>query len=292
MFNNMNITISETDDQKLMDKYYVLTAADRVKLARHKLRPNTYDYITALFTDFFPLHGDRLDKDDESILGGLAYFKGRPVTVIGHRKGRTLEENIKYNFGMPEPEGYRKVQRLAKQADKFGRPIITFIDTPGAFPGIEAESKGQGEAIAKCLSTFSSLRVPVIAVIIGEGGSGGALALGVANSIIMLENAIYSVLSPEGFASILWKDASRSAEACETMKLTATDLYDFGIIDFILSEPKGGAHKAPEKVYIPLSNLIEKELVRLSSLSGAALAATRYKKFRNMGEWRYNNELQ
>ncbi len=260
-----------------------LTPADRVSLARHPMRPGTREYISHLFTDFFIQKGDRLCKEDESILGGLAFYKGQPVTVIGQCKGKNLEENIKYNFGMPGPEGYRKVIRLAKQAEKFSRPIITFIDTPGAYPGLEAEERGQGEAIAKCLSTFCDLEVPVIAIVIGEGGSGGALALGVANTIIMLENSIFSVLSPEGFASILWKNVSRSDEACEIMKLTAGDLYDFKIIDHIVKEPAGGAHRDPEDVFGKIDNLLYKEICRLSSLSRSELADERYKKFREMG---------
>ena len=260
-----------------------LTPADRVSLARHPMRPGTREYISHLFTDFFMQKGDRLCKEDESILGGLALYKGHPVTVIGQCKGKNLEENIKYNFGMPGPEGYRKVIRLAKQAEKFNRPIITFIDTPGAYPGLEAEERGQGEAIAKCLSTFCDLEVPVIAIVIGEGGSGGALALGVANTIIMLENSIFSVLSPEGFASILWKNVSRSDEACELMKLTARDLYNFKIIDHIVKEPAGGAHRNPEVIFKEIDNLLHKEICRLSSLSGGELADNRYKKFREMG---------
>ena len=200
-----------------------LTPAQRVALARHQGRPGTADFIAALITDFFEQRGDRLCGDDGSILGGVGLFHGKPVTVIGHRKGKTLEEHMAYNFGMPSPEGYRKAQRLLRQAEKFHRPVITFIDTSGAYPGLEAEARGQGEAIAQTLALMSALTVPVISVVTGEGGSGGALALGVGNRVLMLENAVYSVLSPEGFASILWKDASRSAEACEVMKLTAAE---------------------------------------------------------------------
>ena len=201
-----------------------LTAEDRVFLARHPARPHIDETVNALFTDFFEQCGDRQCREDRAILGGIAKFHGMPVTVIGHRKGATLEENMACNFGMPGPEGYRKALRLMKQAEKFGRPIITFIDTPGAYPGKEAEERGQGEAIARNLMEMSGLTVPIIAVVTGEGSSGGALALGVANHILMLENAVYSVLSPEGFASILWKDSSRSGEACELKKLTAQDL--------------------------------------------------------------------
>lgn len=260
-----------------------LTPTDRVYLARHPQRPTAQQYVSALFTDFFELHGDRLCKDDSSILGGIAFYKDIPVTVIAQCKGKSLEENIKYNFGMPSPEGYRKVQRLAKQAEKFNRPIITFIDTPGAYPGLEAEAHGQGEAIASCLALFSGLTVPVVAVIVGEGGSGGALAIGVANTLIMLENAIYSILSPEGFATILWKDASRSEQACDIMKLTAQDLLGYGIVDKVIEEGIGGAHTNTELVFAALDKVLLAEILRLRKLSGAALANDRYKKFRSMG---------
>ncbi len=215
------------------------TPAQRVALARHAGRPGTADYIAALFTDFFEC------REDASILGGVALYHGRPVTVVGHRKGRDLSENLKCNFGMPGPEGYRKARRLFRQAEKFGRPVITFVDTPGAYPGLEAEARGQGAAIASCLSLLSTLEVPVLCVITGEGGSGGALALAVANRVLMLENAVYSILSPEGFASILWKDAGRSGEAAEVMKLTAADLLWLGVIHEILPEPEGGRPSGP-----------------------------------------------
>lgn len=260
-----------------------LSPAEKVKLARHTERPNVSDYIGALCTDFFEQKGDRLCAEDPSILGGIARFHGRPVTVIGHRKGRTLEENLKFNFGMPSPEGYRKALRLMRQAEKFKRPILTFIDTPGAYPGLEAEARGQGEAIARCLAELSMLTVPVIAVVTGEGGSGGALALGAANEVLMLEHAVYSVLSPEGFAAILWKDAGRSSEACDVMKLTAQDLHALGVIDAILPEPEGGAHCAPQKMYQTLDRAISERLDALSKLSGTQLARQRYQKFRAMG---------
>ena len=261
----------------------MLTAEEKVSLARHAGRPKIDDYIEALFTDFFVQRGDRQCKEDASILGGIAEYKGRPVTVIGHRKGKNLEENLKYNFGMPGPEGYRKALRLMEQAEKFGRPIITFIDTPGAYPGLEAEERGQGEAIAHNLACMSRLTVPVIAVVTGEGSSGGALALGVANRVLMLENAIYSVLSPEGFASILWKDASRHAEACEVMKLTAQDLLEFGVIEEIIPEPLGGAQLDPPRLFACLDTALEKNLAELEGLSGEELTAQRYQKFRGIG---------
>ena len=260
-----------------------LTASDKVFLARHPHRPKIDEYIGALFTDFFVQRGDRQCKEDPSILGGIALYKGRPVTVIGHRKGNTLEENMKYNFGMPGPEGYRKALGLMKQAEKFGRPVITFIDTPGAYPGKEAEERGQGEAIARNLAEMSALTVPVVAVVTGEGSSGGALALGVANRVLMLENAIYSVLSPEGFASILWKDSSRHEEACDVMKLTAQDLLNYKVIDEIVPEPRGGAQLDHKALFDALDAILDRNLNQLSRMGGNALAGARYKKFRQMG---------
>ena len=260
-----------------------LTPAQRVALARDPRRPNAGEYVAALFQDFVELHGDRCYGDDGSILGGLAFFDGRPVTVLAHRKGRTLEENLRCNFGMASPEGYRKALRLMEQAEKFRRPVITFVDTPGAYPGIGAEERGQGEAIARCLAALSGLTVPVISVVTGEGGSGGALALSVANSLIMLENAVYSVLSPEGFASILWKDSSRGEEACALMRLTAGDLKEFGIADHVVPEPAGGVRPDSAQVFLRLHKLIGRELNGLSKMSGPALAAKRYQKFRKIG---------
>ena len=268
---------------ELLEGCTSLAAADKVFLARHPQRPKIDEYIGALFTDFFVQRGDRQCKEDPSILGGIALYRGRPVTVIGHRKGNTLEENMKYNFGMPGPEGYRKALRLMKQAEKFGRPVITFIDTPGAYPGKEAEERGQGEAIARNLAEMSALTVPVVAVVTGEGSSGGALALGVANRVLMLENAIYSVLSPEGFASILWKDSSRHEEACDVMKLTAQDLLNYKVIDEIVPEPRGGAQLDHKALFDALDGILERNLSQLSRQSGSALAAARYKKFRQMG---------
>ncbi len=260
-----------------------LTPTQRVALARHPERPGAEDIINALFTEFFPQRGDRRCGEDPAILGGVALFHGKPVTVIAHRKGRNLEEHLACHFGMPSPEGYRKAQRLMEQAEKFRRPILTFIDTPGAYPGLEAEARGQGEAIARCLAISSALTVPVVAVVTGEGGSGGALALGVGNRVLMLDNAVYSVLSPEGFAAILWKDASRSGEACDVMKLTAADLLALGVVDEIIPEPEGGAHKEPNTLYQTLDAALVRELTALNKLSPAALAAGRYKKFRVMG---------
>ena len=263
-----------------------LTAEDRVFLARHPERPHIDEIVDALFTDFFEQCGDRQCKEDAAILGGVALFHGQPVTVIGHRKGSTLEENLRCNFGMPGPEGYRKALRLMKQAEKFDRPIITFIDTPGAYPGKDAEERGQGEAIARNLMEMSGLTVPVLAIVTGEGSSGGALGLGVANHILMLENAVYSVLSPEGFASILWKDASRSGEACTMMKLTAQDLYADGIVEEIIPEPLGGAQRGRQLLFSRLDTAIAVHLAALCKMSGKALAEQRYKKYRCIGEMR------
>ena len=260
-----------------------LTAAARVAIARHPQRPNITDYIEALFTDFFEQKGDRLCGEDAAILGGVALYHGRPVTVIGTRKGKTLEENLKCNFGMPNPEGYRKALRLMRQAEKFRRPIITLIDTSGAYPGLEAEAHGQGEAIARNLFEMSRLTVPIIAVITGEGNSGGALALAVADRVVMLENAVYAILSPEGFASILWKDASRHDEACELMKMTAEDLLNLGVIDDVVPEPDGGAHLAPAIAFRQLDRCLVRQLAELDRMRGPALAAARYQKFRAMG---------
>ena len=269
--------------ETLKNSCHELTAADRVYLARHPERPHMDAYIKALFTNFFEQRGDRQCKEDPAILGGIARFHDMPVTVIGHRKGNNVQESMTYNFGMPGPEGYRKALRLMKQAEKFGRPIITFIDTPGAYPGKEAEERGQGEAIARNLAEMSSLTVPVIAVITGEGNSGGALAIGVANRMLMLENAVYSVLSPEGFASILWKDASRKEEAAEVMKLTAADLLQDGVIDEIVPEPMGGAQRNPDELFAALDEMLVNELKSLCRLSPNALAQQRYEKFREIG---------
>ncbi len=259
------------------------TPARRLAIARHPQRPNITDYVQTLFTDFFEQRGDRLCGEDGAILGGVALYHGRPVTVIGTRKGRTAEENLRCNFGMPSPEGYRKALRLMRQAEKFRRPVITLIDTSGAYPGLTAEAHGQGEAIARNLYEMSRLTVPVISIVTGEGNSGGALALGVANRVLMLENAVYAILSPEGFASILWKDAQRCEEACGVMKLTAPELLAFGVIDGVIPEPEGGAHLAPRTAMREVDHALSRQLAELSRESGAALAEARYRKFRKMG---------
>lgn len=273
----------ENDRKKLMESLPEPSPSDKVFLARRPRRPGVRDYIGALFQDFFELRGDRLNKDDKSILGGVAFYHDIPVTVLGHCKGKNLEENLFYNFGMPNPEGYRKALRLMQQAEKFGRPVITFIDTPGAFPGLEAEAHGQSEAIARNLAFMSQLTVPVVAVVTGEGGSGGALALGVANKVLMLEHSVYSVLSPEGFATILWKDSSRSGEACDIMKLTAADLLHYGVSDEIIPEPREGAHRDPNAVFAAVDEALYRHLTTLLPLSGTELAQQRYDKFRAIG---------
>ena len=262
------------------DIYENIKPWDRVQIARHPNRPTTLDYIAEIFEGFFECHGDRTFSDDEAIVSGIAKFKGLPVTIIGHQRGKDTKENIRRNFGMPHPEGYRKALRLMKQADKFKRPIICFIDTKGAYPGKAAEERGQSEAIAKNLFEMAGLRVPVICIVIGEGGSGGALALGVGNRIYMLENSTYSVISPEGAAAILWKDAALAKKAAETMKITAPDLKELGVIDDIIPEIKGGAHKNVKKQAEEIENILKTSLQELLKLSEDELIADRYNRFR------------
>ena len=259
-----------------------ISAWDRVNIARKAERPKSLDYINKIFTNFIELHGDRYFGDDKSIIGGIAELDEIPVTVIGEQKGKNAKENIERNFGMPNPEGYRKALRLMKQAEKFNRPI-TFIDTPGAYPGIGAEERGQGEAIAKNLFEMSQLKVPTISIVIGEGSSGGALALGVTDIIIMLENAIYSILSPEGFASILYKDSSKSSEAAEKMKITSKELKKLGVIDNIVKEPEGGAQEDFETVCQNLKDILKKYIKELSNKTQDELIEQRYEKYRKIG---------
>ena len=259
-----------------------ITAWDKVTLARELARPKAIDYINNIFQEFVELHGDRYFGDDKSIVGGIALLEKLPVTVIGEQKGRNIKENMERNFGMPEPEGYRKALRLMKQAEKFKRPIITFIDTPGAYPGMGAEERGQGEAIAKNLMEMSKLKVPIICIVIGEGSSGGALAIGVGDKIVMLENAVYSILSPEGFASILYKDSSKAKEAAENMKLTAKDLKKLGIIDKIIEEPENGAQNDFETICENMKEYLLKEIKKLEKLTERELVEKRYKEFRVM----------
>ena len=259
-----------------------ITAWDRVTLARELDRPKALDYMNSLFEDFIELHGDRRFGDDKSIIGGIATLEGKPVTVIGEQKGKNVRENMERNFGMPEPEGYRKALRLMKQAEKFKRPIITFIDTPGAYPGMGAEERGQGEAIAKNLMEMSRIKVPIICIVIGEGSSGGALAIGVGDKVVMLENAVYSILSPEGFASILYKDSSKAKEAAENMKMTANDLKKLGIIDKIIKEPENGAQNDFETVVEEIKKYLVQNIKKLEELTEKELIEQRYEKFRNM----------
>lgn len=259
-----------------------LTAWQRVELSRRKDRPVGSDYIDALFTDFVEFHGDRYFADDKAIIGGVARFHGMPVTVIAQAKGRNTKENIERNFGMPEPEGYRKALRLMKQAEKFARPVICLVDTPGAFCGLEAEERGQGEAIARNIYEMSGLKVPVVSIIIGEGGSGGALAMATADEVWMLENSIYSILSPEGFASILWKDSSKAKEATEVMKLTAENLKAQGIVERVFAEPETYTVQNMDSVIMQINEAIEEFLMRYGSMSEQELIRHRYERFRNM----------
>ena len=255
-------------------------AYERVQMARDKDRPKITDYISSIFTDFLELSGDRKGGEDRAVLGGIALLEGRPVTVIGHRKGRTLQENLSCRFGMASPEGYRKAFRLMKEAEKFRRPVITFIDTPGAYPGMEAEEHGQSAAIAENLAMMSALKVPTVSIVTGEGSSGGALAIGVTDEIWMLENAVYSILSPEGFASIIWKDSGKADQAASLMHLTAGELYDSGIVDRVISEGDG-----IRKAFPKICGEIRRELVRTIGrleAEGDALTEHRYEKYRHI----------
>lgn len=260
-----------------------LTAWDRVCLARLSARPTTLEYIECIFSSFIELHGDRAFGDDKAIVGGLALLDDMPVTVIGNQKGRNTKENIERNFGMANPEGYRKALRLMKEAEKFHRPIITFVDTPGAFCGIGAEERGEAESIAKNIMEMTNLKTPIISVVIGEGSSGGALGIGVGDRIYMLENSIYSVLSPEGFATILWKDSARAQEAANMMKITAEDLYKLGIIDGIIPEVNGGAHNSKEETAQKIKEVLLKSIQELNKKSVKELQEERYEKYRKIG---------
>src|SRR2546426_4824312 len=261
------------------------TAFDRVKLARHPDRPYTLDFIERLFEDFVELHGDRRFADDPAIVCGFATFHGMPMLIVGHQKGRDTKQRGYRNFGMPKPEGYRKAIRAMKLADKFGRPIFTFVDTPGAYPGIDAEERGQAEAIAYNLREMAKLKVPVIVTIIGEGGSGGALAIGVGDQVLMLENAIYSVISPEGCAAILWKDAKLADRAAEGLRLTAQNLYEEKIVDQIINEPPGGAHTDYDKAARLLDVALSSSLAESSTRNVSERLTRRYQKLRSLGKW-------
>lgn len=261
-----------------------LSAWDKVMLARSASRPKSSDYIEEIFTDFIDFSGDRAFGEDKSIIAGIAMLENIPVTIIAQQKGKNAKENIERNFGMTNPEGYRKTLRLMKQAEKFNRPIVTFIDTPGAYPGIGAEERGQGEAIARNLMEMSSLEVPIICIVIGEGSSGGALGIGVGDKIVMLENAVYSILSPEGFASILYKDSSKAKEAAENMKMTAQDLKKLGIIDEIIEEPEEGIEENFKEVTEKIKNYLIKNFKKLLKEDKQVLIEERYKKFRKIGQ--------
>ena len=275
--------LNEAIRDHLNTAYKNIANIDKVAMARNKDRPNINEYIEHIFDQFIELHGDRSMGDDRSIVGGIAFFKEQPVTVIGHQKGRSIQENAICNYGMSNPSGYRKALRLMKQAEKFNRPIINFVDTPGAYPGMEAEQYGIGEAIARNLMEMATLTVPIITIITGEGGSGGALALAVANRVVMLENSVYSILSPEGFASILWKDSSKADVAADVMKLDANNLKAMGIIDDIIDEPAGGVDKNPSFVYTRISLYLNHALKELTKLSSNQLVNKRYEKYRAFG---------
>ncbi|NLM21272.1 MAG: acetyl-CoA carboxylase carboxyltransferase subunit alpha [Peptococcaceae bacterium] len=262
-----------------------LSPMDKLTLSRLVERPTTLDYIEKIFDGFIELHGDRNFADDPSIVGGIARLGDLPVTIIGQQKGRDINENVKRNFGMPKPEGFRKALRLMKQAEKFQRPVICFVDTPGADPGAGAEERGQGEAIARNLMDMINLRVPVISIVIGEGGSGGALALSVADEIWMLEHSVYAILSPEGFASILWKDAKRAQEAAQKMKITAQDLLALGLIDKIIPEPPGGAHHDPDKMAASIRDCLLQVPFKSMITQGEELTGRRYEKYRQIGSY-------
>ncbi len=282
----VEISTLEKRLRKLEDDIYGnLKPWDRVQMARHQDRPTTLDYIGVLFTDFIEMHGDRLYGDDAAIVSGVAYYGDKPVTVIGHQRGKDTKENIRRNFGMPHPEGYRKALRHMKQAEKFGRPIICFIDTKGAYPGKAAEERGQSEAIARNLMEMAGLRVPIVCIVIGEGGSGGALALGVGDHIHMLENATYSVISPEGAAALLWKDAAQAQKAAETMMITSYDLKKLGVIDHIIPEPKGGAHRDIKQQSEYLRQVLDQSLQALNKYSAEELLEARWQKYKQIGEY-------
>ncbi len=270
-------------DKLRREIYSNLSRWQRVQLARHPRRPYTLDYVGMICDSFLELHGDRAFADDPSIVGGLARMDGRPLLVVGHQKGRNTKENLHRNFGMPHPEGYRKALRLFETADRFHLPVLTFVDTPGAYPGVGAEERGQSEAIARNLREMARLKVPVITVVIGEGGSGGALALAVADRVYMLENAIYSVISPEGCAGILWKDKAKAPEAAEVMKLTARDVRELGVIDGLIDEPLGGAHRDPTRTAASIKVTVGTALEELSRLSPEDLVSHRLEKYLAMG---------
>jgi acetyl-CoA carboxylase carboxyl transferase subunit alpha len=270
-------------DKLLVRAYSKLTPWQKTQVARHHDRPHALDYVAALIDDFTPLAGDRQFAEDSAVIGGLGRFKGNSVVVLGNEKGSGTDGRLKHNFGMARPEGYRKAQRLMMLADRFGLPVITLVDTPGAYPGVDAEARGQAEAIARSIETCIGLRVPIVSAIIGEGGSGGAMALAAANTILMQEHAIYSVISPEGCASILWRDSEKNEDAADALKLTAEDLLELGVIDSIINEPIGGAHRNKQAAIATVGTSIENALVDLSGIDGGILKTRRREKFLAMG---------
>ncbi len=272
-------------DEAEEEAFARLSRFDRVRLARNQDRPFTLDFIQGLCTDFFELHGDRLFRDDPAIVGGWATLGDRTVMVIGHQKGREMKQNLHRNFGSPHPEGYRKAMRLMRLAEKFGRSVVTFVDTQGAYPGIGAEERGQGEAIARNLLVMSGLRVPIVSCVIGEGGSGGALGIAVADRVLMMENAIYSVISPEGCAAILWRSRDEAPRAAEALKLTASDLAELGVVDEVIPEPRGGAHTDPETAIRAVGEALERHLDELDGADPDELVAGRREKYYGMGAW-------
>lgn len=271
-------------DKQLRSLYAKLSPWQKTQVARHQDRPHALDYIRELIEDFTPLAGDRLYGEDEAVIGGLGRFRGRSVMVIGIEKGSDTEARVRHNFGMARPEGYRKAQRLMKMADRFHLPVIALVDTPGAFPGADAEARGQAEAIAKSIEVSFQIRVPFVAVVIGEGGSGGAIALACANQLLMLEHSIYSVISPEGCASILWRDAEKSKDAAEALRLTSKDLYDLGVIDAVVPEPLGGAHRDREAIFKAVGAEIEHAISGMDGMDGGQLRAKRREKFMALGD--------
>ena len=286
---NINDEIShlEAKSRTLTEKIFSsLSSWQIVQLARHPERPYALDYIERVFTDFQELHGDRAYADDPAIVSGLARLGERPVAVIGHQKGRDTKEKVRRNFGMPRPEGYRKALRVMRLAERFGMPIITFIDTPGAYPGVGAEERGQSEAIARNLAEMSMLRVPVICLVMGEGGSGGALAIGVGNRLLMLQYSVYSVISPEGCASILWKSAERAADAAEAMQMTASRLQELGLVDRVVQEPLGGAHRDHDGMSEILRRVLSEELARFDGVSAEELVADRHRRLAGIGQYK------
>ncbi|GGB03217.1 acetyl-CoA carboxylase carboxyltransferase subunit alpha [Macrococcus hajekii] len=278
------LAVVKEERQQLYEQIYSnLEPWDRVQIARLGQRPTTLDYIYAIFDDFIELHGDRTYGDDAAMVGGLAMFNGKPVTVIGHQRGKDTKDNIHRNFGMAHPEGYRKALRLMKQADKFRRPVICFIDTKGAYPGKAAEERGQSESIARNLVEMAGLSVPVISIVIGEGGSGGALGIGICNHLLMLENSTYSVISPEGAAALLWKDSTQAKRAAESMKITAPDLLELGVADEVIKEVMGGAHQDVQKQSEWIAEAVNRSLEQLSALSPVEIVNQRYEKYRHIG---------